>query len=89
MIQNEIKHTTYIVEGRNKLTVDGVICVVGFDSNYMTLELNEGGLSIEGDGLKIESLDQGRREIIVVGKIDGVFYTKSKRKKSIWGEIFG
>ena len=46
-------------------------------------------MSIEGENMKIESLSQQGGELIIVGKIDGVMYTKPKKKNGFFSGIFG
>lgn len=82
------KHTYFMVSKETQLTVDGVKSVDSFDSNFLSIELNEGALSVEGEELKIENLSQDSGEMIVSGKIRGVFYNSAKKKRPFWG-LFG
>ena len=89
MTNNEMKHTGFTVKGGEKLTVDGVRTVDSFKPTYVTLELVSGGMSIEGENMKIESLSQQGGELIIVGKIDAVMYSKPKKKNGFLSGIFG
>lgn len=89
MASNEMKHTGFSVKGGESLNVDGVKTVESFEPTYVTLELVSGGMSIEGENMKIESLSQQGGELIIVGKIDGVMYTKPKKKNGFFSGIFG
>lgn len=89
MASNEMKHTGFSVKGGERLNVDGVKTVESFEPTYVTLELVSGGMSIEGENMKIESLNQQGGELIIVGKIDGVMYIKPKKKSGFFSGIFG
>lgn len=82
MAKEEMRHTTLTVKERNRITLNGVTNVSSFDSDYVTLEINDGRVYIEGSGLKIESLSQTDGEIAISGKINGVFYEKEKKAKT-------
>ena len=89
MANNEMKHTGFTVKGGERLNVDGVKTVDSFDPTYVTLELVTGGMRIEGENMKIESLSQQGGELVIVGKIDAVMYTKTKKKNGFLSGIFG
>ena len=89
MVNTEMKHTGFTVKGGERLNVDGVKTVDGFDPTYVTLELVTGGMSIEGENMKIESLCQQGGELVIVGKIDAVMYTKPRKKNGFLSGIFG
>ena len=89
MANNEMKHTGFTVKGGEKLTVDGVRTVESFEPTYVTLELVSGGMNVEGENMKIESLSQQGGELIIVGKIDAVMYSKPKKKNGFLSGIFG
>ena len=89
MANNEMKHTGFSVRGGERLNIDGVKTVEGFDPTYVTVELVSGGMSIEGENMKIESLSQQGGELVIVGKIDAVMYTRPKKKNRFLSGIFG
>ena len=89
MANNEMKHTGFTVKGGERLNVDGVKTVDGFDPTFVTLELVTGGMSIEGENMKIESLSQQGGELVIVGKIDAIMYTKPRKKNGFLSGIFG
>ena len=89
MASNEMKHTGFTVKGGERLNVDGVKTIEAFEPTYVTLELVSGGMSIEGENMKIESLSQQGGELIIVGKIEGVMYAKAKKKSGFFTWIFG
>ena len=83
MAKDEMKHTNLNVKERNLLTLNGVSNIESFDEGYITLEIGDGRIAVEGSGLKIESLSRESGEIQITGRINGVFY--SEKKKSISG----
>ena len=89
MAKEEIRHTSLNVHDRNKLTLNGVNNIESFDDGYITLEIGEGRVSVEGVGLKIESLSREGGEIQISGKINGVFYSDKKKLSSKFKGIFG
>ena len=88
MAKEEIKHTSLSIKERNRLTINGVLNIESFDDSYITLEIGEGRISVEGVGLKIESLSKEGGEILVSGKINGVFYNE-KRVTGKFRGLFG
>ena len=89
MAKEEIKHSVLSIKERNVIMLDGVINVSGFDEGYVTLETSDGRITIEGVGLKIESLCRDGGVIEIRGRIDGVFYAKEKKGGSRFSRLFG
>ena len=87
--KNYPKHTSIVVDNRKKLVINGVINIEGFDDEEVTLLINEGKINVEGSGLKIESLTKDNGEIIIMGEINGVFYSREKLSKGLISKIFG
>ena len=83
MEKDAMKHTSLNVKQRNRLTINGVSNIESFDEGYITLEIGEGRIFVEGAGLKIESLSREGGEIQITGRINGVFY--SEKRKPIQG----
>lgn len=79
MEKDMAKHSVINVKQRNRLTINGVTNIEGFDEGYITLEIGEGRIFVEGAGLKIESLSCEGGEIEITGRIDGVFYGEKKK----------
>lgn len=87
MIDNikEIKHDA-IIKSRKRLEMSGINDVSSFDETEILVHTEGSGISIEGEGLKIERFDAENGELIVNGLINGIFYfvkEASKKKKSI------
>ena len=88
-MEKQMRHTDLKVKERNKIILNGVCNVIGFDESYVTLDIGEGRVCIEGQGLKIESLSREGGEIEISGRVDGVFYSKEKRAKGGLAKLFG
>lgn len=87
MIDNakELKHDV-IIKSRKRLEMSGINDVSSFDDTEIIVQTDGSGISIEGEGLKIERFDAENGELIVNGLINGIFYfvkEASKKKKSI------
>lgn len=87
MIDNnkEFKHDA-IIKSRKRLEMSGINDVSSFDDTEILVQTDGSGISIEGEGLKIERFDAENGELIVNGLINGIFYfvkDVTKKKKSI------
>jgi formylmethanofuran dehydrogenase subunit C len=72
------------------LTANGVLDIAAFDENGVVLDTLSGSVTVEGEELKIESLEKNGGFIVVTGKISGFFRTdKPVVKKGLFGRIFG
>lgn len=69
------KKQTVILRDRHTLELDAVSDVVGFDETGVTLRTALGGLSVEGEGLRITRLDLEKGVVALEGKITALFYT--------------
>lgn len=88
MAEKVLKHTTLTIKERSSVTADGVENVLGFDETYVALSTVAGKIIIEGQGLKIENLSKDHGEILISGRISGVFYEEKKTPKGILARIF-
>lgn len=89
MQNSGLKHTTLLVSEKKSVTLDGVENVEGFDQGFVSLQTVAGRITIEGDGLKIESLSKEKGEIKVTGNISGIYYQEIKKAKKFLERIFG
>ena len=76
------------ITNREKITVNGVMNVECFGEEYLTLNTSQGQLTIEGENLKIESLTKENGEILITGKICGLFYREDRIEKGFFRKIF-
>ena len=72
---------------RKKLTVTGVTEVESFDDTAVLLKTEAGSLTVQGEGLKMLSLDSG--QVAVEGQVSALLYEEPK-KSGGWGRrLFG
>ena len=71
-----------IIKSRKQIQMTGVIDVNSFDEHEIVVQTSTSGATIDGEGLKIERFNSQSGELIVNGKINGIFYyTKEPIKK--------
>ncbi len=89
MIQQEgfsaDKKHSLSLKNRERVTLDGVLSVTGFDEGAVMLETALGPLSIEGEGLRVTKLLLEAGEVAVEGKISAMIYGEGGRPK---GRLF-
>ena len=87
---SEVRDKTYMltIRNRDRLELDGVINVEGFGEEYLILSTAIGELTVEGSDLKIESLTKENGEILIIGKINGLFYKEDRTEKGFFKKIF-
>ena len=89
MSKEEIKHTRLCIKDKSRAEIDGVICIDSFDDDYVSLTTSEGSISIEGQGLKIESLIREGGDIEITGKIISVGFSEKKKRSGFMAKFFG
>ena len=77
------------LKGRREMTLFGVEEVVNFDEEGAKLKTVDGELFIEGNEIKIGTLDTERGVVSLSGKINGFYYSSDaeKSKKGFWGRL--
>ena len=87
----EEKKSNLSLENRKKLTLTGVIEVLSFDEDRISLTTNNGNLNIKGEGLKMNKLDVQNGDVIIVGVISSMVYSSKsvkKNKENIFKRLF-
>lgn len=79
---------TVILENRNKLSIGGVLDVLGFDDETVSLSTEMGNLIVKGNGLRVQSFTTETGHILVEGNIGAMIYTEQKSKLSIKSRLF-
>ena len=74
------KHTVRL-ENRSDITMSGICEVLSYDDGYMDLALEEGGVTVEGEGLRITEFDSSRGTLTACGTVFAVIYTDRTPKK--------
>ena len=78
-----------IIENRERTNITGVIDVIGFDDETISLNTNLGGLVLQGRNFKINNLNVDIGELVVDGIVDALSYEEiGKKKGSLWGRMF-
>lgn len=70
------------LESRKKLTLTGVLEVINFDDEKISLNTKLGNLSIKGEGLKMNKLDVQNGDVIICGTIFAIIYSGKNVKKN-------
>ncbi len=83
-----VKKSALSLKDRKKLTIDGVENVLGFDSDYVSLSTSLGRVGVEGEDLKIESLTKEIGEVVITGRINGIFYSDERQSKGVFKGLF-
>ena len=87
-MENVSKTQTVILENRKSLTIDCVLNVDSFNEDFLEITTDFGGISIEGNDLKIEELRQETGKILISGVISGIFYREPRVSKGLFGGMF-
>lgn len=93
-MKNDIPSTSNIphnaiIEGREKLSITGVLDVESFDENEIIAETTRGAMIINGEDLRIEKLSIETGDAVVEGLVCCIEYSdKRGQKGSFWSKIF-
>lgn len=68
-----------MLDGRRKLTLDGVQDVESFDENLIVLHTTHGTLVIRGEGLHLKALSLDGGQAAVDGMVDSLVYEDTER----------
>lgn len=75
---------------RRILTMGGVDDIAGFDEDTVILDTSMGRITVEGKGMKIESLTKEGGNILITGDISGIFCSDTPvKKKGLFERWFG
>lgn len=77
----EEKKSSIILENRRKLIINGVIEVVSFNDQTIILNTSLGGLSVKGEGLKMNKLDVQNGDVVIIGTVNSCVYSSSYKKQ--------
>lgn len=87
MVENldDSKHDV-VIKSRKRIELSGISDVSSYDDKEIIAQTSKNGITIEGEGLKIERFNSEIGELIVNGLINGIYYfgkDPQKKKKSI------
>ena len=90
-IMEDENKSSLSLEDRKKLVLTGILEVISFDDEKISLNTKLGNLSIKGEGLKMNKLDVQDGEVIIVGTVVSIIYSGknvAKNKENIIKRIF-
>ena len=68
-----------LLEGRDRLSVTGVLDVESFDESAAVLETSRGSMILRGQGFHVEELNLGAGEVRISGQVDSIQYEENNR----------
>ena len=89
MEKKSLVHSFVNINERKRITLDGIVNIAKFDERGVSLISECGRIEIEGEGLKILSLEKDGGVIDISGKIEGVFYEREKPNVGFLKKLFG
>ena len=90
-INQNAEKSDITVGSRRHAEITGVVEVLSFDDGSVVMVTRQGELALEGEGLKIGTLDTERGIVSVDGKINAmIYYDDADRpeKKRLFGKLF-
>ena len=78
------------LENRNKLNVTGVLDVLNFDEQIITVETELGVLVVKGNDLKLNKYNLDDTELSIEGEINSLIYEDkvNRKNESLLAKIF-
>jgi len=70
-----------LITNRERLVINEVNSVLSFDEDYLRIDTAFGIITAEGSGLVIDGLTKETGEIVILGKINSIEFSESKKKK--------
>ena len=81
--QKEKNFTEILLKKRSELKISGVYEIISSDENSICLNTGDGALMIEGEDLRIISMNVAGGDLIAEGRIDGLaFNERTQSQKS-------
>lgn len=72
------------LKNREELTVDGAEGILSFEDYSLVVKTSLGKLTVEGEGMVIDSLTKETGKIVIKGKISGMYYSDNKKAKGLF-----
>ena len=88
--KNKICMQNIFLENRRKLNVTGVLDVLNFDEQLITVETELGVLAVKGSDLKLNRYNLDDTELSIEGEIASMVYEDkvSRKNESLFAKIF-
>ena len=77
-----------ILENGKHLVLSGVVEVMSFDEEAVSLQTELGNLEIRGNGMHIISFDTAAGDMIIDGSVYALVYTKATKPQSFIKRVF-
>ena len=91
-MENTTKMQNVILENRNRLSVTGVLDVLNFDEEIVTIVTELGVLVIKGSDLHLNKFSLDNTELSIEGEINSLQYSEKtyngKSGESLFSKIF-
>ena len=91
-MENASKIQNIILENRNRLNISGVVDVLNFDEEIVTLVTDLGILVVKGSDLHLNRFSLDNTEISIEGQINSLQYNDkasgAKNSESLFTKIF-
>ena len=88
----QTKKHAITLDGRKRMSVEGVTDVISFDEWQVCLVTSCGEMTVDGKNLHISVLELESGKVELDGEVDGVYYPdggEPTKKRGVWGRIFG
>ncbi len=72
------------ITNRETLTMSAVREVLSFDEDFISVMTEQGKVEIEGGGMRIVNMSSESGDMLVHGRIDGVFYAVKPKQKGFF-----
>ena len=69
---------SFFSENRDGMRICGVVEVISFDDGGVALETPFGNMAVEGEGLRVTTLNTEDGIVEITGQINGVYYYDAK-----------
>ena len=69
-----------IIKNREEIVIEGAEGILSFEDYSLIVMTELGKLTVEGEGMTIDSLIKETKRVVVKGKISGAFYSDKKPK---------
>jgi sporulation protein YabP len=72
------------IKNREEIVVDGAENILSFEDYSLVIMTSLGKLTVEGEGMVIESLNNESGKIKIKGRISGIYYSESKKGRGFF-----
>lgn len=77
-----------IMEGRERISISGVLRVDDFCGERITADTCVGGITLTGEDLHVEKLDLASGELCITGRVDSLAYSAASSRPGFWSRLF-